>query len=175
MSLSSLQRCVVCGHLDVFPKLHCTHCGFLLSSLDLCDEVEADLPAAYRAPRLKGPPPLPATLGAPLGAPLGGAQQPKEQSPSREAERQLLEAALERVGALAARVRDSQKLSAEDRAELYESLLISLLKIERQGLREGALALEREAARQRHLRHMALIGVGGWLLGVLFYFALQSV
>ncbi len=170
MSLSTLQRCVVCGHLDVFPKLHCTHCGFLLASLDLCDEVEADLPAAYRAPRLKGPPPLPAALGAPLGA-----QQPKEQSPSREAERRLLEAALERVGALAARVRDSEALSVEERAGLYESLLISLLKIERQGLREGALALEREAARQRHLRHMALIGVGGWLLGVLFYFALQSV
>lgn len=182
MSQLAQQRCVVCGQLDVFPELRCSHCGFLRASLDLCPEVEADLPAAYRAPRPPRltPPPVPPAPPTPPAPPVSAAASPAPTPTTgaderRDLDRLLLDAALQRVGALAARVRASERLSAEDRAELYESLLTSLLKIERQGLREGAIALEREGARQRHLRQMALIGVSGWLLGILFYFALQSL
>ncbi|MBM4290681.1 MAG: hypothetical protein FJ138_03970 [Deltaproteobacteria bacterium] len=198
------QRCAVCGQLDVFPELRCTHCGFLRASLALFPRVEADLPAAYRgrpapppppspgprAPAAPGPagalgasgaPAAPDPAGAASGAPAaqGGAGRGGAASDRRAAEQELLNAALARVATLAARVRASERLSADDRADLYESLLLSLLKIERQGLREGALALERAALRRGHRRALALVGVGGGLLGALcclaaFYLASRA-
>lgn len=185
------QRCAVCGQLDVFPELRCTHCGFLRASLALFPRVEADLPAAYRGRPAPPPPPSPGprapaapgpagALGA-SGAPAaqGGAGRGGAASDRRAAEQELLNAALARVATLAARVRASERLSADDRADLYESLLLSLLKIERQGLREGALALERAALRRGHRRALALVGVGGGLLGALcclaaFYLASRA-
>ena len=70
-------------------------------------------------------------------------------------------------------MKSSGSLNTPDRAELYESLLTSLLKVEREHLRRALLEQLNEEQRRRHMRHLTFTWVLGWLTGIAFYFALE--
>ena len=95
---------------------------------------------------------------------------------TKEDDKTLLDAAFRSVERLFERVRaEGGTLSDAERANLYESLLLSLLKVEREHLRRALLQEERERQRHLQMRQVSLIWVFGWLMGILFYFALQSL
>jgi hypothetical protein len=88
----------------------------------------------------------------------------------------MLDAAFKSVERLFERVRaEGDGFSDIERADLYESLLLSLLKVEREHLRKALLLQEGERSKRRQMRLLSLIWVSGWLVGILFYFALSSI
>lgn len=163
------QRCRVCGHLDVFPTSRCSSCSYLRSPLSLFGMIEADMPPSKRddapskARRGKGG--APRSLSSADSSSLEG-----------EDDRALLDAAFKSVERLFERVRaEGGSLSDAERADLYESLLLSLLKVEREHLRRALLQQEGERVKRLQMRQISFIWVSGWLLGILFYFALSSI
>jgi len=157
------QRCRVCGHLDVFPTSRCSSCSYLRSPLSLFGMIEADMPPSRREER------SPRSGRAPQGA-----TQPSEQKATED--QAMLDAAFKSVERLFERVRaEGDGFSDIERADLYESLLLSLLKVEREHLRKALLLQEGERSKRRQMRLLSLIWVSGWLVGILFYFALSSI
>ena len=156
------QRCRVCGHLDVFPAARCSSCSYLRSPLGLFGEIEADTPPGL-SPEAEGAPPR--DLSSADSSRLEG-----------EDDRAILDAAFLSVGRLFERVRsEGGTLSDAERAELYESLLLSLLKVEREHLRRALLKEEQSRAKRAHMKQLSLIWVSGWLIGIIFYFALSAL
>ena len=93
-----------------------------------------------------------------------------------EDDKALLDAAFRSVERLFERVRsEGGTLSDAERADLYESLLLSLLKVEREHLRRALVVEEKERVRRLQMRQISIIWVLGWLMGILFYFALSSI
>lgn len=160
------QRCRVCGHLDVFPTSRCSSCSYLRSPLSLFGMIEADMPPGRREEK-------PTRSGR---APQKNAEGDEQASGKGADDKVLLDAAFKSVERLFERVRaEGEGFSDTERAELYESLLLSLLKVEREHLREALLKQEGERSRRLQMRQISLIWVSGWLLGILFYFALSVI
>lgn len=156
------QRCRVCGHLDVFPTSRCSSCSYLRSPLNLFGLIEADMPPARATEAKKAPPRLMSSA--------------ESKTIEQDDDRALLDAAFKSVERLFERVRaEGGELSDAERAQLYESLLLSLLKVEREHLRRALLKQESERARHLRMKQISLIWILGWLVGILFYFALSSL
>ena len=103
----------------------------------------------------------------------------KRSAPKRSDD-ELLEVAIDRLQSLFTRAQhDGEMLSDADRAQLYEALLSSLLKVERTSIKRAMLrellTQEREALRRKYMRHLSVIWFLGICTGLALYFGLEAV
>jgi hypothetical protein len=104
---------------------------------------------------------------------------PSSSSSDRDPE-DALTLALARLQQLFVRSQEEgRELSAEDQAEVYETLLRSLLKIERSEMRRTLIKKifqqEREERQRTHMIHLSLIWFLGICMGFFLYLGLELV
>ena len=117
------QRCRVCGHLDVFPTSRCSSCGYLRSPLSLFGMIEADMPPGKKESKNKDK-----RRRRKNGAEPRSLSSDDSSRSEDDDDKALLDAAFKSVERLFERVRsEGGSLSDAERADLYESLLLSLM------------------------------------------------
>ena len=146
-------HCAVCGHIERKSKIRCGACQY------------------YKAPSIQQKLEAISPVVSHVANPSAG--QPAD-------EQDILNLALERLQKLFIRAQnEGHTLSVGDRAELFENLLISMLKIERAEARRSAQRAvfedERDKLKRKHMRHLSLIWFLGICTGFLLYFGLQTV
>ena len=147
--------CIACNHYEVFNPLRCSACQ-CFKSITLTGE---DLPV--------------------IKAPISRSRHSEGQEASPE-DQKLLDLAFKRIHELFSRAqKEGRTLTESDRVTLYENLLISLLKVEREEVRKAAFLEvfkeDRQEKRQSHMLHLSIIWFLGICTGFALYFALESV
>ena len=151
LPLEEHWSCVACGHYETFEFVRCGGCKrFRILTL-------SDTPILAKSPIMI----------------------PEEVSTSPEDQR-LLNVAFERLQELFLKAQvEGRTLDEADRAKLYETLLISFLKIEREEVRRVAFRdvfqEGREEKKRSHMIHLSIIWFLGICTGFALYFALDSV
>ena len=153
VSLSQHWRCIACGHYETEDLVCCGSCH-RFRGVGLSDE------------------PLIAV------APLSGEET--EASQKSPEDQRLLSVAFERLQELFQRAQsEGRSLNEADRAKLYETLLVSFLKIEREEVRRVAFREsfqeDREERKRAHMIHLSIIWFLGICTGFALYFALDTV
>ena len=120
------------------------------------------------------PPPRDTISSSPPGLDAQGSDRPKRQ------EDEVLSLALNRLQQLFVRAQEEGHLLSDgERADLYEALLKSLLKIERTEIKRAAIKQifkqEREERQRSHMIHLSLIWFLGICTGFALYFGLEFV
>ena len=146
--------CMACHHYEVNNALVCGSCNRYKSFF-----------FEHQAPIIK--------------APISKANQQVEADVESE-DQQLLDVAFRRLQELVNRAqKEGRHLDDADRASLYENLLISLLKIEREKARKAAFLdifqEDRDEKKRNHMLHLSIIWFLGICTGFALYFALESV
>ena len=146
--------CMVCHHYEVHNALVCGSCKRFKSLI-----------LGQQAPIIK--------------APISKANQHAEDEMESE-DQQLLDVAFRRLQELVNRAqKEGRDLDDADRASLYENLLVSFLKIEREKARKVAFLdifqEDREEKKRNHMLHLSIIWFLGICTGFALYFALESV
>jgi hypothetical protein len=146
--------CIACHHYEIQNPIICGSCHRYKSNLFMS-----------QAPVIK--------------APVSKASLHQEEQSESE-DQQLLDVAFSRLQDLVSRAqKEGRSLDDADRAKLYENLLISLLKIEREKARKAAFLdifqEEREEKKRNHMLHLSIIWFLGICTGFALYFALEAV
>ena len=153
MKLPQHWSCVACGHYETSETIRCSSCD-RFRGLGVADE------------------PLIAI------APMSGEESESNQKSPED--QRLLGVAFDRLQELFKRAQaEGRTLNEADRAKLYETLLISFLKIEREEVRRVAFREsfqeDREERKRSHMIHLSIIWFLGICTGFALYFALDSV
>lgn len=148
---SEWWRCSVCREIEQQSRVRCEACSYL----------------------------KPPQLSEPLWG-ISPQSRSRDQKVETVDENEVLERAFEKLKKLAMRAQqEGGKLSAADRADLFEGLLLSLIKIERGEARRALVRAfmeeEVEQRKRKHMLHLSLIWFLGICTGFALYFGLQSV
>ena len=88
----------------------------------------------------------------------------------------VLERALEGLNSLFERAqRERREMTPEELSSVYESLLTSFLRIEREQLRQKVYRESSAELKRQHMKHLSLIWFLGICTGLALYYALQTI
>jgi hypothetical protein len=146
--------CIACSHYEVFHPLRCSACQCFKTF-----SISGDMPV--------------------LKAPVSRDHHSDDRERSSE-DQKLLDLAFQRIHELFRKAqKEGRSLTESDRVVLYENLLISLLKVEREEVRKASFLEvfqeDREEKRHSHMLHLSIIWFLGICTGFALYFALESV
>ena len=146
--------CVACEHYEIFSKIRCGSCLRFRALFQVQENLVVKVPKSQQ-------------------------QITKKEEPGID-EQELLDLAFKRLQSLFQRAqKEGRTFSGDDRAQLYETLLLSFLKIEREEVRKyylhHILQEEREERKRSHMIHLSIIWFLGICTGFALYFALESV
>jgi hypothetical protein len=141
-------RCRLCGHFELTGGMKCASCGYLRVGIGSIDPI--------------------ATLESPL---------PRiEKEPLSLPKAEVLERALEGLNSLFERAqRERREMTPEELSSVYESLLTSFLRIEREQLRQKVYRESSAELKRQHMKHLSLIWFLGICTGLALSYALQTI
>lgn len=153
LRLSRHWRCVACGHYETLELVRCSSCQ-RFRGVGLSDE--------------------------PLIAVAPMSKEESTSSQKKPEDQRLLGVAFDRLQELFKKAQaEGRTLNEADRAQLYETLLVSFLKIEREEVRRvafrEAFQEDREERKRAHMIHLSIIWFLGICTGFALYFALDVV
>ena len=170
-SAVSVWQCVLCDHLESQSSVRCSQCNYWRVDVWGADAVDTNA-VSSRDSNMQGE--------TESGDEERDADQ-QARSRERRGDRVLTHAFAKLQKLFVRAQREGRKLGDGERAEVYEALLQSLLKIERAEIKRATikraferereeLEQEREELRRAHMIHLSLI----WFLGICVGFALYA-
>ena len=144
-------RCKACGHVESPQHVRCTECSYLRLPTLINQSVDAESPSVRKDDI-----------------------EPDESCAVKVDDDALLHIALQQIELLFDRVRSDRRLFTDlERGELYEHLLTSLLKAEREKIRRHLVRYERERLHAGSRLKLSILWLSGFMVGLLFVYLLH--